>query len=170
MIKRDASYWVKQLEMEAHPEGGYFKEVYRSDEEVDGHALPARFGGSRAFGTSIYFLLGGDDFSAFHRLDADEIWHFYDGCPLLIHMLLPDGSYRSLRLGKDIEAGELPQQIVPANAWFAALPTQSNSFTLVGCTMAPAFDFRGFELASQTQLSQQFLKHSELIARFCIRP
>ncbi|MCU7548550.1 cupin domain-containing protein [Chitinophagaceae bacterium LB-8] len=158
---------VQLLDLQPHPEGGYYKEVYRSEGFVEKACLPGNFGGKRNFSTSIYYLLQKEDFSAFHRIKSDEIWHFYLGGNLLIHVLHPDGSYECMILGNTIGSGAAFQLVVPAGSWFAAEPAPGNEFTLAGCTVAPGFDFADFELADQKNLVQQYPHYQELITRLC---
>ncbi|MCS7012755.1 MAG: cupin domain-containing protein [Chloroherpetonaceae bacterium] len=158
-----AQYLIAALGLQAHPEGGFFREVYRSQEMIAHTALPARFSGERCFGTSIYFLLRSDDFSAFHRIQSDEIWHFYDGSPLALYMLHQDGTLQTVVLGRAIEDGQVFQATVPAQCWFAAKVTQPDSFALTGCTVAPGFDFADFELASRQKLIEAYPQHRQLI-------
>lgn len=162
---KSASYWIRQLNMQQHPEGGWFAESYRSDESLDRSALPPRYGGQRTLSTAIYFLLEGHSFSAFHRIASDEGWHFYAGAPLSLWQIAPDGLLSELRLGPDPEQGQVFQAYVPAGNWFAARPADPAGYTLVGCTVAPGFDFADFELAGREALSRQYPQHSDLIAR-----
>src|SRR5262249_26285017 len=109
-----AQDWIDRLHLQPHPEGGYFRETYRSVEVLVKSSLPARFRGDRAFSTAIYFLFRGKEYSAFHRIQQDEVWHFYDGSALTIHVLDEAGHYSVLFLGKNLAAGEQPQGVVPA--------------------------------------------------------
>lgn len=127
---------IRLLNLSPHPEGGHFRETYRD---------PATDSAGRARSTLIYFLLAAGEHSAWHRVDAVEIWHWYAGAPLRLDIALPGGSTETVRLGSNLAAGERPQGIVPAHAWQAA--ESLGSWTLVGCTVAPGFDFAGFELA-----------------------
>lgn len=165
MIKT-AKYWADLLQLTAHPEGGWFKEVYRSGENIEKDALPARFPAKRCFSTSIYFLLEYPDFSAFHRIKSDETWHFYDGKSIQIYVLQPSGNYYSVTLGQAVEKGECLQATVPYGCWFAASPVAEGSYSLVGCTVAPGFDFSDFELGNKEQLLTLFPAHQMLIERF----
>jgi predicted cupin superfamily sugar epimerase len=126
---------IARLELRPHPEGGHYRETFR-DRRVDGNG--------RSRSTAIYFLLARGERSHWHRIDAVEIWHYYAGSALTLQ-IADDGSKRNVRLGPDLAAGELPQAIVPAQAWQAAEST--GDWTLVGCTVAPGFDFATFELA-----------------------
>jgi predicted cupin superfamily sugar epimerase len=111
-----AQDWIERLQLGRHPEGGWFRETYRSDEVLRRAALPPRFGGDRSFSTAIYFLLEGEDFSALHRIHQDEIFHFYDGSGLTLHVIDPAGCYATVKLGRDLAAGELPQATMTAGS------------------------------------------------------
>jgi predicted cupin superfamily sugar epimerase len=170
MTRPTAEYWIKQLKLEAHPEGGYFKEVYRAAEFIQKKGLPGRYSGFRSFSTSIYFLLTGDQFSAFHRLKSDEVWHFYQGDPLVIHILTGNGKSLSVHLGPDLSKKQYLQFAIPRGAWFAAQPLNKNGFSLLGCTVAPGFDFDDFELGGRELLIRAYPKSADLINQFTIRP
>ncbi len=162
--KQNATYWVQKLTMQAHPEGGYFAETYRASEQLSAQALPSRFGGARSFGTAIYFLLEGHHVSALHRIQADEVWHFYAGDPLEVYVIDPKtGDLSIIRLGNDPEAGQVFQAVVPAGMWFGSRPMPGASYSLVGCTVAPGFDFEDFELADRTELLQHYPHHTAII-------
>jgi predicted cupin superfamily sugar epimerase len=158
---------VERFQLLPHPEGGYYKEMYRSGELIKKESLPDRFSGQRYFSTAIYFLLEQGNFSAFHRIQSDECWHFYAGQTLHVHVIHPDGQYELFRLGNNIAAGETFQAIVPAGCWFASETVPGGVFSFVGCTVAPGFDFADFELAERKALSAQFPQQSELIMRLC---
>ena len=161
---KTAAYWIEKYHMQPHPEGGYFVETYRSAEQVPHVALPTRFGGSRSFSTAIYFLLENHHFSALHRIQADELWHFYTGDPLEILVLDPaSGALEVIRLGPDPEAGEVFQAVVAAGMWFGSRPAAGSAYSLVGCTVAPGFDFADFELAERTALLAEFPQHEAVI-------
>ncbi len=164
-MSRDAAYWIRALGLKPHPEGGYFAETYRSGEEIPASALPPRFGGARAFSTAIYFLLEGTQVSALHRLDSDEIWHFYAGSSLTLHVIHPDGRLEAMRMGAAKDEGEAFQAAVPAGAWFGATVDDPRSFTLVGCTVAPGFSFDDFQLATRAELTARFPRHRAIIER-----
>ena len=127
---------VLALDLKPHPEGGYFRETFRDPRSVDRE---------RAASTAIYFLLARGQRSHWHRVDAAEIWHFYAGAPLRLEIAQAPASAVTMTLGPDLAAGERPQAVVPAGAWQAA--ESLGDWTLVGCTVAPGFDFAGFELA-----------------------
>src|ERR1700757_4054216 len=165
ITSKDARYWIEKLQLAPHPEGGYFRQTYRSDVVIAREALPAGFSGARAVSTAIYFLLEGKDFSAFHRLRSDEVWHFYAGSPLVVHVIEPAGSYSSILLGSDPDAGQTFQAVVRAGCWFASHVADWKSWALVGCTVAPGFEFADFEMAKREELSAQYPQHREMIRR-----
>jgi uncharacterized protein len=158
---------IQHLQLRPHPEGGFYKEVYRSEGLIEEHCLPKSFGGSRHHATSIYYLLQCGDYSAFHRIKSDEIWHFYAGGSLLLHLLSDDGVYQRVTLGSDLAKGATFQFVMPAGVWFAAEPAPGTDFTLAGCTVSPGFDFRDFELADGGTLGKDFPELKELIMRLC---
>lgn len=158
-----ADYWVKHFQMQAHPEGGYFVETYRAHETIPVEALPSRFKGTRNFATGILFLLENHHFSAFHRIQADEMWHFYAGGSLNIYVIHPSGQLETIVLGNNPSQGEVFQAVVPAGCWFASRPHATSAYSLVGCTVAPGFDFADFELANRATLSLLYPAHQALI-------
>ena len=161
----DAEQWVEHLQLEPHPEGGYYRQVYRAAEVIAAEHLPPRFGGPRFHSTSIYFLLTSENFSALHRINQDEVWHFYDGSSLTIHMIDPRGEYSTAHLGRSVEQGKQLQAVVPAGWLFGATVDDPDSFSLVGCTVAPGFDFADFELPSRAALLERYPRHRALIER-----
>jgi predicted cupin superfamily sugar epimerase len=161
----NATLWIERLQLRPHPEGGYFCETYRAAEMVAHAALPERFRGDRAFSTAIYFLLHQHDFSALHRLKQDELWHFYDGSSLTIHIIDRAGRYSCLHLGRDIADGAVPQAVVPAGCLFGATVDDPSSYALVGCTVAPGFAFDDFEMPTRSQLLELYPQHRHLIER-----
>lgn len=161
-------YWIDNLKLQSHPEGGYFRETYRAAEQIEKRCLPERFTEDRVFGTAIYFLLPGDQFSAFHRMKSDEIWHFYIGDPLTLHIITAEGEYYTRRLGTDLTSPNF-QETVPAGAWLAAEVEGQKRFTLTGCTVAPGFEFKDFQLAERAALQNQFPQYSEIIEKFTRR-
>jgi len=163
LTHKTARYWIEKLQLEAHPEGGYFRQTYRSDVMIAREALPAGFAGARAASTAIYFLLEGKNFSAFHRLRSDEVWHFYAGDPLVVHVISPEGSYSSILLGCELEAGQVLQAVVLAGCWFASHVADWSSFAVVGCTVAPGFDFEDFKLGEREELVARYPQHRVLI-------
>jgi len=156
-----ADYWIETLALAHHPEGGWFRESYRSSEQIPADALPERFHGPRSFCTAIYFLLERGDFSALHRIKSDEIWHFYEGAPLTVHVITPGGERYDILLGRDAACGHNLQAVVPAGCWFGA--ETRGAFSLVGCTVAPGFDFSDFEMGERARLTELFPQHRLLI-------
>ena len=158
---------IQQYELAPHPEGGWYKETYRSKEAIAAAALPERFTGQRVFSTAIYFLLEAGNFSAFHKIKSDECWHFYTGDPLEVYILKPVGNLDIIFLGSDISKQQVFQYVVPANCWFASRPSPDSKFSFVGCTVAPGFDFADFELATADNLIDEFPQHKDLIQSLC---
>ena len=156
--------WIKKLNLSPHPEGGYYKEIYRSNEILN-QGLPERYTGPRTFGTSIYYLLLSGQFSSIHRLKSDETWHFYYGSPLEIHIIHSDSSYEMIKLGNDVDKGENLQHTVHHGSWFGALPANKNSYSLVGATVSPGFDFEDFELGKREDLITLYPLHEEIIKK-----
>ena len=162
-MQKPANYWIKKLELTKHPEGGYFKEVYRDDEVIKDDHLPSRFKGDRNYSTAIYYLLDGNNFSAFHKIKSDEIWHFYAGTSLIIYVIDKDGNLKKIVLGNNPEKDEHLMAVIPKKSWFAAKVIDNNSFSLIGCTVAPGFHFDDFELGNRENLIRQYPEHSSLI-------
>jgi predicted cupin superfamily sugar epimerase len=158
---------IKEFDLLPHPEGGYYKETYRSSETFPSTALPDRFTGDRSFSTAIYFLLEQGNFSAFHRIKSDECWHFYSGDPLLVHIIHLNGHLETITIGNDISKGNKFQYVVPAGCWFASEPGPGSAFSFVGCTVSPGFDFADFELAEAGKLVKEYPEHQQLIKRLC---
>jgi predicted cupin superfamily sugar epimerase len=161
-----AQQLIVQLQLERHPEGGFYKEVYRTAATIAPGNLPG-IDGERNYCTSIYYLLQDGDFSAFQRIKSDEIWHFYAGGTLQLHLLDMQFGYQCFSLGNTLTDGAQFQVLMPANVWFAAEPAPGTDFTLAGCTVAPGFDFRDFEMAEKSALRQDFPQQALLIDRLC---
>jgi uncharacterized protein len=159
----DAKYWVEKLQMQSHPEGGFFAETYRSTEIISKNSLPKRFSGDRNYSTGIYFLLESHHFSAFHRIQSDEMWHFYAGETLNVYYIDDEGLMQIIRLGNNPENGEVFQAVVPAGVWFGSKPVNENSYSLVGCTVAPGFDFHDFEMANRDTLLAEYPQHEAIV-------
>ncbi|MCD6116066.1 cupin domain-containing protein [bacterium] len=165
----NAEYWIDKLKLSPHPEGGFFRETYRSNEIIHRAHLPARFNGDRSFSTAIYFLLRRGEFSAFHSIKQDELWHFYYGSPLLLHIIDPGSRYYTIKLGSNLEKGKIFQAVIPEGSWFGASTYSaedigtSPDFTLVGCTVAPGFDFADFTLAGRAELLRMFPDKADII-------
>lgn len=160
-----AAELIQTLELQKHPEGGWFRETYRSEATVHQNALPDGFSGNRRLSTAIYFLIEENNFSAFHRIKSDEVWHFYLGDALNVHIIWPTGLLETIRLGSQMQAGERLQYMVPANVWFASEPAEGSTYSLVGCTVSPGFDFEDFEMAQRDELIHQFPQHQDIIKR-----
>jgi len=173
-----AKYWITKLALQPHPEGGYFREIYRATEQISATALPTRYLGPRVFSTSIYFLLAGTQISTLHRLASDEQWHFYDGNALLLDMITPDGTSREVRLGRRATAGEQFQAVIPAGTWMGARlaapavairrltdcgRASQRGYALIGCTVAPGFEFQDFAAGRRSNLLERFPQHRKLI-------
>jgi hypothetical protein len=147
---------VRALGLQPHPEGGYYKETYRARTRV---ATPR---GARSAGTAIYYLLPRGEFAAWHQVSSDEVWHFYDGAPLTLYLLNEKG-LEAVTLGREVSRGEQPQVMVPAGVLQAAEPR--GDYTLVGCTVAPGFDFADWEMPSRDALVERYPEHAELFRR-----
>lgn len=141
--------------LKPHPEGGYFRETYRSAGEIPTEHLPEH-GGARNHSTAIYFLLPEGTKSVLHRIKSDEVWHFYLGGPLTLIQIAPDGTVEEVVLGQDVQAGQKVQHVVPAGYWFGAYPCAGSAYSFVGCTVAPGFDFADFEMGNRDELLKLF--------------
>jgi hypothetical protein len=154
---------INHLELQKHPEGGYFKETYRSAGQIAEAHLDGDYEGARNYATSIYFMLTSDEFSALHRIKQDEIWHYYDGSPIKLHVISPAGEHSIHHIGKDLNAGQVPQFVVPGGCWFASQVLDPDSFSLAGCTVAPGFSFADFEMPTRAEFLALFPQHESLI-------
>ena len=156
---------IKRLDLLPHPEGGYYRETFRSETVISKISLPEGYQGDRNACTAIYFLLTSRNFSAFHKIKQDEIWHFYSGSPISLHILTQEGSYEKHLIGSDLERGEVPQFAVKGGDWFASEVSDSDSYALAGCTVSPGFDFADFEMADRQELLQTYPDHQQIINR-----
>eukprot|EP00941_MAST-03F_sp_MAST-3F-sp1_P000330 g330.t1 len=147
----------EKYNLQPHPEGGYFAETFRSKENVT-----TSKGLTRSSSTAILFMITPDKVSRFHRLQSDEVWHFYDGGPMTVVELTND-SFKTTVLGRD--EGSKLQHVVPAGTWFGSFPNEGTEFSLVGCTVSPGFDFDDFELASRQNLLCEYPKAKEIIEK-----
>ena len=156
-----AQTYIDALELRAHPEGGFFRETYRSGQlvELTGDGAVRQMNAA----TGIYFLLVEGNFSAFHKIKSDEMWHFYAGQALEILELKTTGELRCTRLGPDSLRGDTCQYVVQANTWFASRVAAGSAFSFVGCTVAPGFDFADFCLAEREALLATFPQHHRVI-------
>jgi predicted cupin superfamily sugar epimerase len=157
---------IRSLNLTKHPEGGYYREIYRSNEFIPVEVLENRKNAKKPYrniSTSIYYLLVNSDVSLFHRIKSDEIWHFYQGSPLLLHILDEEKQeYRNITLGKDL----VFQVVVPKNVWFSAEILDKSSYSLIGCTVSPGFEFEDFEIAKSQDLISKFPQWENLIKKF----
>ena len=162
-MNEKARYYIDKLELKKHPEGGYYREIYRSAEmfSID----PPKKNLKRNVSTSIYFLLDGSQVSKFHRLKSDELWHFYDGSSIKIYVIDESGKLDEITLGRKTEDGEVFQTVIKKNNWFAAEVINKKSFALIGCTVSPGFDFSDFELVDVEYLLKNFPDHKRLIQK-----
>jgi len=156
---------IADLELAPHPEGGFYRESWRSPLVANLDGNPAGPEGDRSCGTAIYYLLAGEDVSRLHRLKTDEIFHLYAGGPLVIDILEEDHGCRRIELGQDIVVGQVFQAVVPAGCWFGASLAEKEAFALVGCTVAPGFDFADFELGERASLLAAFPDHEDIIRK-----
>ena len=163
-MKSGYLYYIEHLNLEPHPEGGYYRENYRSPDWLE--CLPLRYRGKRNASTSIYYLLTGDQFSAFHKVRSDEIWHFYDGCCLNLFIIDKSDKVVNRKLGRNPDKNEQFQLVIPHDHWFAAQPADPQGFTLAGCTVAPGFDFGDFNLGERNELIRQYPGHAEIIRKY----
>lgn len=154
----EAKHWINTLSLIKHPEGGYYRETYRSEDIV---TPPEHYHGKRNACTLIYYLLESHDMSALHRFTADEIWHFYAGSPITIHELLSDGTHKTTVLGDTHNM--LYHYIIPGNTWFGAQVNEPDSYTLIGCTVSPGFEFSDFALGKRENLVKQYPRHQTII-------
>ncbi len=164
MNVQKAASLIKELNLQPHPEGGFYKSTVQSNIMVE-HEEVLTKDKQRPLYTSIYFLLRSEDISHLHRLKSDELWYFHGGSPLTVHIIYKDGTYEALKLGLDVEKGERPQILVPKNCIFGSSVDEENTFSLVGCMVAPGFDFNDFELFTQKELLQQYPQHESVIRR-----
>ena len=162
-MNEKAKHYIQKLQLKKHPEGGYYKEIYHGGEMILIDPPDRRL--KRNYSTSIYFLLDGKQVSKFHRLKSDELWHFYDGSPVIIYIIDEKGKLSQITLGNRIDHEELFQAVIKKNNWFAAELINKKAFSLVGCTVSPGFDFSDFEFGDREQLILQFPKLEELIER-----
>lgn len=157
-----ADYFIKNLNMIQHPEGGFYKEIYASEENITSKELKVDFEDSRILWTSIYFLLRDGEVSNFHRLKSDEMWYYHSGSPLTIYMISPEGEFSTEQLGLNIENGEKPQVLVPKNYIFGSAMNHEG-YALVGCMVSPGFEFRDFELFKRSELMEKYPQHQQII-------
>ncbi len=150
-------------------EGGYFRETYRAELGISGAALPGAYSGDRKASTAIYYLLTPDTYSAIHIVKSDEVFHFYAGDPVEMLQLWPDGTARTVVISNDLAAGAEPQLMVPAGVWQGCRLKAGGSWALMGCTVAPGFDYADFALGDRAELVAKHPEHKELIEALTAR-
>ena len=151
---------IKKLELIPHPEGGFYRETYRSKETC--------LNNSRNLKTVIYFLLRSDDISHFHRIKSDEIWYYHAGSPLIVHSIDQNGLYTEQKVGINFENNEIPQYLVPKNTIFGSSVLEKDTYSLVSCSVSPGFDFNDFELFKRKDLLTKYPQHTDIINRMTL--
>lgn len=159
---KSAKYWIQNLNLLPHPEGGFYKEVYRSLESFN----PIGFKGARNYLTSIHFLLEEGNVSHFHSIKSDELWCYHAGDSLSVYVIYPDGKLDELNIGPDLKNGETLQAVVPAGTIFGS--KSRGMYSLVGCIVSPGFDFQDFKLYSTSELLKNYPKHQKIIQELSI--
>ncbi|HEY7695444.1 MAG TPA: cupin domain-containing protein [Nitrososphaeraceae archaeon] len=162
LLNKNAKFWIEKLKLQKHPEGGYFTSTYVSDKKID---LPD-YDGFRSTCTSIYYLLAGNQFASFHTIKSDEIWHFYSGSSLTLHMIYSNGEMEQILVGPNYDKGERFQVIIKSGCWFAATINDKKSYSLVGCTVSPGFDYRDWKIGDRRTLLEQYPQYSRLIKKY----
>ena len=165
MNNLDSQYFISKLGLEPHPEGGYYKETFKSTEMISDQELTVDFDGKRKLYTSIYFLLTSNNISHFHRIKSDELWYYHAGSSLTIHIIDEKGEYTEIKLGLNIDKGEVPQALVPKNSIFASSVMEEETFSLVGCMVSPGFEFKDLELFTQDDLLSQYPSYKDVIMK-----
>jgi uncharacterized protein len=161
-LNKFAKFWIKKLNLEKHPEGGYFVNTYRSDKTID----LRDYNGVRYACTAIYYLLTGNQFSSFHIMKSDEIWHFYLGSSITLHILDSKGRLNEKILGPSFNDGERLQVVVKSGCWFAASVNEKKSYSLVGCTVSPGFDYRDWKMGGRKLLTKMYPQHKWIIEKY----
>ena len=156
---KTANYWIDKLHLKEHPEGGYYNEVYRSEKTIN---LP-EYGSPRNICTLIYYLLKGNQYSLFHKINSDEIWHYYAGDSLSLYIL--NSTLEVKELGKNIDKGEIFHTVIKSNSWFAASVNNPESYCLVGCVVSPGFDYNDWELGNRDMLYEMYPQHKSIIMK-----
>lgn len=164
-LSADALAIIKRYQMIHHPEGGYYAEFYRSAGAISADELSSSHAGARPFITSILFMLTSSEVSRFHRLKSDEIWYFHCGASVTVHIIGTGGRYKTKTLGNFSDEKACHQVVVKAGSWFGATVDMPDSVSLVGCAVAPGFDFADFELADRSALLKEFPMHKSVIEK-----
>lgn len=157
-MKETVAQLVKQYNLIEHPEGGWYKEVYRSDSVTKNDNEE-----NRNLLTSIYFLLTDKNCSKFHSIESDELWYYHAGSGFTVHCLSPEGAYYTIKIGPNFEQGEVYQAVVPKGTIFGSTVEQNNSYSLVGCAVSPGFDFKDFKLYSNEELQNRYPSQHNII-------
>ncbi len=161
-----AAELIALLNLQPHPrEGGFFRETYRAADQLPAAALPPHYGSPRSAGTAIYYLLTPNTCSALHRLGSDEIFHFYLGSPVRMLQLYPDGQGKEIILGPNLPGCQQVQVVVPRGVWQGSVLEPGGDFALLGCTVAPGFEYADYESASRADLLARYPDFKELITR-----
>lgn len=166
LLKMNGEYWIKKLNLQKHPEGGYYRENYRCQDIINKDKLLTRYNDSRNSSTAIYYLLLGEEFSAFHKLKSDEIFHFYSGSTLIVDIIDNEGKYHQFKLGNNPDKNEVLQLVIHHDCWFASHVSESDSYSLIGCTVSPGFDFADFSLGNQEELITSYPDFIDIITKF----
>ncbi|WP_373480573.1 cupin domain-containing protein [Geminocystis sp.] len=161
----NGEYWIKKLNLQKHPEGGYYRETYRSKDIINQDKLLIRYNDSRNVSTAIYYLLLGEEFSAFHKLKSDEIFHFYSGSTLLVYIIDNQGECHEFKVGNNPDNDEVLQLVIPQGCWFASYVSQPQSYSLIGCTVSPGFNFEDFTLGNSEELITLYPHHIDIITK-----
>ncbi|MCH1626524.1 cupin domain-containing protein [Fredinandcohnia quinoae] len=161
MNVKNAQYWISNLGLSPHPEGGFYKSTYESTTFIS----DSQETNNRKLYTSIYFLLRSNDISHFHRLKSDELWYYHGGSALTVHVIDVNGDYKEIKLGLDLEKGEKPQVLVPRNTIFGSSVMEKDTYSLVGCMVSPGFEFEDFELFRQEELLKEYPQHEQIIRK-----
>lgn len=164
--EKSAEYWINMLKLQQHIEGGYFTEIYRSKNIIKKENLSHSYDSDRCFITSIYYLLKSGQKSLFHKIKSDEVWHFYAGSPLKLLSIFSNKEFHIFILGNDFEKNEKFQVGIPADSWLAATPIFDNSYSLVGCTVAPGFEYSDLEIANRDYMLKNYPHLNDVIKIF----
>lgn len=161
-----AEYWIQHLDLKPHPEGGFYKEEYRSSVEIPHKDLPVGYKSARKIATSIYYLLRSEDISKLHRLRSDELWYYHAGSPISVVYIDAEGKKHKNILGGRPDKAEKLSMLIPGGCIFCAEVPQKESYSLVSCVVAPGFEFEDFEMFDKDDLLQAYPNHAELIEKF----
>lgn len=162
---QDAQFWIRKLELKEHPEGGFFREVYRAHESIEGIHLNDKRKGSRNLATSIYFLLKSGERSLLHRLQSDEIWYYHQGSPIHLFCIDSQGDLKEVIIGPGTEKNEFLQYTVPEGTIFGGLVLGQDSFCLTSCMVTPGFSFDDFQLLSREYMLEKYSKYKDIILK-----